>query len=112
MRWSSGLAKGFFGVLRQAFLPHLLSSFPRRREPTSRQPKVKLQSLEISGMDASLRWHDEYLDSRLRGNDEVHIFCIKKVSFSGRFYALKTEKGAMSALAVELETCRVLLVGN
>ena len=50
---------------------HLLSSFPRRRESTSRQPKVKLQSLGISGVDASLRWHDEGMDSRLRGNDEA-----------------------------------------
>ncbi|MFI0546495.1 MAG: hypothetical protein ACH34Y_06220, partial [Brachymonas sp.] len=31
----------------------------------------ELQSLGISGVDASLRWHDEGMDSRLRGNDEA-----------------------------------------
>ena len=37
------------------------SSFPRRRESTNQEPQVKLQSLGISGVDASLRWHDEHL---------------------------------------------------
>jgi hypothetical protein len=59
-------------------------SFPRRRESTSRKSKAKLQGLGISGVDASLRWHDGGIDSRFHGNDETQMRCLCGRAFTIR----------------------------